>query len=118
MKKPNRENADFSSRRLARFDGQTIASGSVDGEIKLWQRDGTLIVTLKGHQDEIRGLSFDPDNPILASASLDSTIILWNLEDFNQTILDNLLVRSCDWVGDYLKTNPNVTERDRLLCNE
>ena len=32
-------------------DGQMIASGSADKTIKLWKRNGTLITTLKGHDD-------------------------------------------------------------------
>ena len=31
-------------------DGKILASSSRDGTIKLWQQDGTLITTLKGHQ--------------------------------------------------------------------
>jgi WD40 repeat protein len=70
-----------------------------------------LIKTLTGHQGAVLGVSFSPDGQTLASASDDNTIILWNLN------IDDLLVRGCNWVDDYLKHNRNVDQRDRFLCN-
>ncbi|MCA1990804.1 MAG: hypothetical protein LDL41_01985 [Coleofasciculus sp. S288] len=93
-------------------DGKTIASGSWDKSIKLWSREGNLLHTLNGHNDAVNSISFSPDGKTIASASEDKTIILWNLD------LDDLLVRGCNWVRDYLKTNPNVSESDRHLCDD
>jgi WD40 repeat protein len=92
-------------------DSQTIASASSDQTIKLWSLDGTLLQTLRGHQDIVLDLNFSPDGKTLASASSDNTVILWNLN------LKKLSQLSCDWVRDYLKTNSNVSESDRALCN-
>ncbi|CBN57427.1 eIF2A-related protein [Kamptonema sp. PCC 6506] len=92
-------------------DGLLVASGSYDNKVKIWSRNGTLLKTLTGHRNSVMSVSFSPDGKILASGSKDNTVILWNLD------LDDLLVRGCDWVGDYLKTNPNVSDRDRHLCD-
>ncbi len=93
-------------------DGQTLASASRDGTIRLWSLDGTLLQTLQRHTDSVYSVSFSPNGKTLASAGLDNQVILWNLD------LQDLLVRGCNWLHDYLKTNPNFSDRDRLqLCH-
>ncbi|NET30397.1 MAG: hypothetical protein F6K19_00060 [Cyanothece sp. SIO1E1] len=93
-------------------DGQTLASGSADRTVKLWSRDGTLLQTLEGHSDSVRSVSFSPDGQTLASASDDGTVKLWPWS----LSLDTLVALSCDWLHDYLRTNPNVIDEDRALC--
>ncbi|NJO75726.1 MAG: hypothetical protein HC833_19335, partial [Leptolyngbyaceae cyanobacterium RM1_406_9] len=46
----------------------------------------------------------------IASAGFDGTVRLWNLN------LDDLLARGCNWLSDYLRTNPRVREEDRRIC--
>jgi len=72
---------------------------------------GKPLTTLTGHDESVWSISFSPDGKTLASGSWDKTVKLWKL-DLN---FDDLLVRGCDWVRDYLKTNPNVS--DRTLCD-
>jgi WD40 repeat protein/uncharacterized caspase-like protein len=71
-----------------RFSPQSpdiFATGTWDGQVKLWQRrkDNTkaLIKQLKGHPMTISDIQFSPDGKILASASWDKTIKLWRVED-------------------------------------
>jgi WD40 repeat protein len=62
-------------------DGQTLASGSADKTIKVWNLDtGQLRRTITGHSDIIRSVTFSPDGQTLASGSGDKTIKLWNLQ--------------------------------------
>ncbi|MEG4106385.1 AAA-like domain-containing protein [Microcoleus sp. S13_C5] len=57
-------------------DAQTIASASTDNEVKLWQRDGTLITTLP-HNGIVWRMAFSPDSKLLACASGDGTVKVW-----------------------------------------
>ena len=61
-------------------DGQRLATGSRDGTVKLWNRQGKLLATLKGHRGAVYGVSFSPDGQRLATASQDRTVALWDLE--------------------------------------
>ncbi|MEQ8755947.1 MAG: AAA-like domain-containing protein [Coleofasciculus sp. G1-WW12-02] len=54
-----------------------IASASVDKTIKIWQGDGTLLKTLRGHSNIVYGVEFSPEGQLLASASSDQTVKLW-----------------------------------------
>ncbi|BAZ01424.1 serine/threonine protein kinase with WD-40 repeats [Tolypothrix tenuis PCC 7101] len=61
-------------------DGLTLASGSDDNTIKLWNiKNNQEIRTLKGHKKWIWAVAFSPDGKTLASGSADKTIKLWNL---------------------------------------
>ena len=42
-------------------DGQTLASASGDGTVKLWDRSGRELQTLEGHSNEVYSVSFSPD---------------------------------------------------------
>ena len=67
---------DFSRDR----DGRSIVSGDGDGIIKLWNRQGTLLRSWKGHNTRIYSIRFSPDNQTVASASEDGSVKLWDRE--------------------------------------
>ncbi len=56
-----------------------IATGSRDKTIKLWDGRGTLIKTLVGHDNWVRGLVFHPGGKYLLSVADDKTIRCWDL---------------------------------------
>ncbi|GFE11955.1 hypothetical protein Sgleb_75920 [Streptomyces glebosus] len=61
-------------------DGRTIATGSEDRTIKLWDaRTHWLRGTLIGHTDGVSALAFSRDGRTLASGSDDRTVRLWNV---------------------------------------
>ncbi|RAH54575.1 WD domain protein [Aspergillus piperis CBS 112811] len=60
-------------------DGRTLASGSHDKTIKLWDTaTGVEQRTLTGHSDWVHSVAFSPDGRTLASGSSDYTIKLWD----------------------------------------
>ena len=62
-------------------DGQTLASGSADNTIKLWNvKTGNLLHTLTRHESPVLSVAISADGQILASGSADNTIKLWNVK--------------------------------------
>jgi WD40 repeat protein len=60
-------------------DGKTLASGSQDHTIKLWDvNTGKAGATLKGHTWSVTSVAFSPDGKTLASGSADKTVRIWN----------------------------------------
>ncbi len=91
-----------------RPDGKIIASAS--GNIKLWNLEGQELITLTSDNPTFKNVNFSPDGKMLVSAN-QSEVIMWNLD------LEHLLSKGCNWVRDYLQNNPNVSEKDRHLCD-
>ena len=121
-------------------DGKYIATASSDRTAVVWDLEGNLLQKLVGHSDPVTKVCFSPDGKYLATASSDGTARLWDWQE-NQTeeltdsnpasdgitvsvqfiqrkSLDELLARGCNWLRDYLQTNPNVRQSDRHICDD
>ena len=62
-------------------DRHTLASGSSDWTIKLWNlKTGDLLRTLTGHKNIVWSVAISADGQTLASGSWDQTIRLWNVK--------------------------------------
>ena len=62
-------------------DGRTVASGSFDKTVKLWDaQTGALKRTLTGHGDAVFSVAFSPDGRTVASGSWDKTVKLWDAQ--------------------------------------
>ncbi|MDY6939845.1 MAG: serine/threonine-protein kinase [Cyanobacteriota bacterium] len=60
-------------------DGSTLATGSRDRTVKLWNwRTGAEIRTFAGHSQPITAIAIDPRSDRLVSASLDGTLKVWH----------------------------------------
>ncbi|OJJ66294.1 hypothetical protein ASPBRDRAFT_424327 [Aspergillus brasiliensis CBS 101740] len=76
-------------------DGETLASSSLDGTIRLWDvseqscRDLALSDgTTESHSSTVRAIAFSPDGKTVASSSSDRTIRLWSSEGVCQRVLE------------------------------
>jgi platelet-activating factor acetylhydrolase IB subunit alpha len=56
-----------------------VATGARDKNIKIWNARGTLIRTLLGHDNWVRGLVFHPGGKYLISVGDDKTMRCWDL---------------------------------------
>src|SRR5262245_5384213 len=66
-------------------DARTIASGSKDETVILWDvAQKKPRATLGGHKDMVITVRFSPDSKTLASVSHDSRILLWDVATGNK----------------------------------
>ncbi|KPK85187.1 MAG: hypothetical protein AMS27_08015 [Bacteroides sp. SM23_62_1] len=85
-------------------DGKLLAVAGTSQDVVLYNLNGEEIQHLSGHVADINYLSFSHDNRFIASASDDSSVIIWNYDKYSSTFGQygkinghNGKVRSCNF---------------------
>ncbi|KAK2985658.1 hypothetical protein RJ640_006921 [Escallonia rubra] len=61
-------------------EGTFLATGSYDGQARIWSRDGELVSTLNKHKGPIFSLKWNKKGDYLLSGSVDKTAIVWDVK--------------------------------------
>ncbi len=113
---------NWEGKQVAQFQGITGEGFSPDGHslistegfygtTRVWDIESQqLVAEFSGNGDF--DAQFSPDSRLLVIVGNDDAPTLWRFET-----LDELMVRGCNWVQNYLQNNPKVDESDRHLCD-
>jgi len=100
-------------------NGQMIVSADDENNIKLWSLEGKLLKSFDRTTLKRSYVRFTSDGQKIIAIgneynriNMENKVLIWSLQ------LDELLKKGCEQVQDYLKTNPNVKNEDRDLCDD
>lgn len=82
-------------------DGKWIATGEHNGFIRLYDAEGNVVKTWRGHKKRITAMQFAPDNQHFVTGSRDSTAVIWNIEGARtQTIVNDTWINCLTYTPD------------------
>jgi WD40 repeat protein len=67
--------------------GDKFASGGNGDIIRVWSKDGGLLIKIEGHDDEVMSLCWSKDGKYIFSGSVDRTIRKWQLIDGKELVV-------------------------------
>ena len=81
---------DFVSGLAFSPDGATLATGSMDGTIRLWDTThGSTRASLPGHMQETTDVAFSPDGRTLGSLGQGESLKLWHLPTLREVLSES-----------------------------
>ncbi|MBD1838003.1 hypothetical protein H6F78_00185 [Coleofasciculus sp. FACHB-64] len=94
-------------------DDKLLATAGSDSTARLWDVSGQQVAVFKGHKGEVKSIDFSPNGKLLVTSGEYGSVKLWQIEG-----LDDLMVRGCAWVHDYLKSpDSKLTLEERQVCH-
>lgn len=75
-------------------DGDLVACGSVNGQIRLYEADDLkLVKILAGHTNPVDTLDWSPDGTSIAAAGGDANVRIWNFDSGTSQVLATTLIK-------------------------
>jgi WD40 repeat protein len=99
-------------------DGKLLASASTDKSVRLWNLRGKEVQKIDKHAAAVTSLAFSPNGQMLASGGFDNKLVLVDLHSLQNQTLQTSLADTCDWLAEYLQTNPQAAIADRQFCSK
>lgn len=96
-------------------DGKRIVTVS-NNKIRIWDILGRLLAEYKYSSPFVSPVYFSPDGKYIfaqIAGGQSSNVQIWHLEE-----LDTLLTRGCDWLKDYLTTQPQIRQRLKVCSGK
>ena len=82
---------DFVSGLAFSPDGGLLATGSMDGSIRLWHTaDGQTVAILAGHMQETTDVAFSPDGQTLASVGQGESLKFWHVPTWREVVSETV----------------------------